>query len=94
MPKVSVIMGIYNLTDKDILNKSINSILNQTFTDFEFIICDDGSENNALEIVKEICKDDKRVKFLQNDKNMGLAFVLNKCLSYSQRRIYCKNGCR
>lgn len=80
MPKVSVIMGVYNITDRPVLEKSINSILNQTFTDFEFIICDDGSNDNTLDIVKDICRDDKRVIFLKNEKNMGLAYVLNKCL--------------
>lgn len=80
MPKVSVIMGVYNLTNRDVLEKSIFSILNQTFTDFEFIICDDGSTDNTLEIVKDICKNDNRVIFLKNETNKGLAYVLNKCL--------------
>ena len=84
MPKVSVIMGVYKITNKDILTKSINSILNQTFKDFEFIICDDGSKDETLDIVKEICNNDKRVIFLKNEKNMGLAYVLNKCLKYCQ----------
>ena len=83
MPKISVIMGVYNITDKNVLSKSINSILNQTFTDFEFIICDDGSNDNTLEVVKEVCNNDKRVIFLKNEKNMGLAYVLNKCLKHS-----------
>ena len=84
MPKVSVIMGVYNITDKSVLEKSINSILNQTFKDFEFIICDDGSKDNTLELVKRICNNDERVIFLKNEKNMGLAYVLNKCLKYSK----------
>lgn len=84
MPKVSVIMGVYNATDKLILEKAINSILNQTFKDFEFIICDDGSSNNSSELVKEICKDDERVVLLQNKENKGLAYVLNKCLEHSK----------
>ena len=69
MPKVSVIMGVYNLTDRDILEKAIFSILNQSFIDFEFIICDDGSTDNTLEIVKDICKNDNRVVFLNNVTN-------------------------
>lgn len=80
MPRVSVIMGIYNLPNKEILNKSISSILNQTYTDFEFIICDDGSTDKTFDIVKEICQNDKRMVFLRNEKNMGLAYSLNKCL--------------
>lgn len=84
MPKVSVIMGVYNLTDRLILEKSIFSILNQTFTDFEFIICDDGSDDNTFEIVKDICKNDDRVVLLQNESNKGLAYVLNKCLEHAK----------
>ena len=53
MPKVSVIMGTYNCRNFELLNKSVESILNQTFTDFEFIICDDGSTNETLEFLNE-----------------------------------------
>lgn len=78
--KVSVIMGIYNCRSKEILAKSINSILNQTYRDFELIICDDGSSNECFEWAREICKDDNRVIFVKNDENMGLSHALNKCL--------------
>ena len=43
--KVSVIMGIYNIPSEEILKKSIESILNQTYKNIEFIIIDDGSNN-------------------------------------------------
>lgn len=78
-PKVSVIMGVYKINDENILRKSIDSILNQTFSDFEFIICDDGSDDNTFELVKKICKEDSRVILIKNDKNKGLANVLNRC---------------
>ena len=81
MPKISVIMGIYNTKSKDYLEKSLNSILKQTYTDFELIICDDGSTNECIRWVKEICSDDKRVKLLKNEVNRGLAYTLNYCLS-------------
>lgn len=79
MPKISVIMGIYN-SKKEYLKQSIDSILNQTYKDFEFIICNDGSTNDCMKWAKEICKDDKRVRFIENKKNMGLAYTLNHCL--------------
>ena len=66
MPRVSVIMGVYNINDKEVLQKAIMSILGQTFSDFEFIICDDGSTNNVLEMVKDIAGNDKRIKIIQN----------------------------
>ena len=80
MPRVSVIMGVYNINDKEVLQKAIMSILGQTFSDFEFIICDDGSTNNVLEMVKDIAGNDKRIKIIQNEENKGLAYTLNKCL--------------
>ena len=48
MPKVSVIMGIYNCADT--LSEAIESIINQTFKDWEVIMCDDGSLDRTLEI--------------------------------------------
>ena len=84
MPKISVIMGIYNVNDENILKKAILSILEQTFKDFEFIICDDGSTNNSLEIVKKLTQNDKRVKIIRNKENKGLAYTLNKCLEIAK----------
>lgn len=84
MPTISVIMGIYNTKSREYLEKSIKSILNQTYSDFEFIICDDGSTNDCLKWAKEICGNDKRVVFLENDSNKGLSFTLNKCLEISK----------
>ena len=84
MPKISVIMGIYNTKSKEYLRKSINSILNQTYTDFELIICDDGSTNNCFNWAKEICGNDERVIFIKNDCNRGLAYTLNQCLKYAK----------
>ncbi len=83
MKKISVIMGIYNTKNKSYLEKSLNSILNQTYKNFELIICDDGSSNGCLNWAKEICFGDSRVIFLQNPKNMGLAYTLNHCLEFS-----------
>ena len=50
-PKVSVLMAVYN--GEKFLHSSIDSILNQTFTDFEFIIINDGSTDRSLEIINE-----------------------------------------
>lgn len=84
MPTISVIMGIYNTKCREYLEESLNSILNQTYSDFELIICDDGSTNDCIQWAKDICKKDKRVVFLKNEKNMGLAYTLNRCLSESR----------
>ncbi len=89
MPKVSVIMGVYNVGDKKILQEAIKSVLDQSFTDFEFIICDDGSKDYTLDMIYELVKNDNRCIILKNDVNMGLANTLTQMYCYFQRRIYC-----
>lgn len=78
MPKISVIMGVYNGAGK--LGTAVESIVNQTFTDFEFILCDDGSSDNSVEILEGYAAKDKRIKVLQNPSNLSLAPTLNNCL--------------
>lgn len=84
MPKVSVIMGVYNVRNKNYLEKSINSILNQTYKNFEFIICDDGSTNETYKLINELIKNDDRCLLIQNKRNMGLAQTLNNCISIAK----------
>lgn len=76
MPKISVIMPAYN-TEKYI-GEAIESILNQTFSDFEFIIIDDRSSDGTVDVVKSY--NDNRIRFHQNEKNMGVAATLNRGL--------------
>ena len=83
MPKVSVIMGVYNCKNFDLLHKSINSIINQSFLDFEFIICDDGSDNDTLNYLNTIKSSDKRIKVISYPKNIGLSNALNVCINAS-----------
>jgi len=81
-PVVSIIMGIYNC--EKTLEESIESIINQTFTDWEFILCDDGSSDNTLKIAKVYENKDNRIKVIKNDTNRGLTYSLNKCLNFSK----------
>ncbi len=81
---VSVIMGIYNIPTKDILSKSINSILNQSYKNIEFIIIDDCSTNNTYDWANEITKNDNRVILMKNERNLGLAKTLNICLKVAR----------
>ncbi len=79
-PKVSVLTPIYN-TNPVHLREMIESILNQTFTDFEFLILNDSPDNRDIEkIVLEYAKRDKRVKYAKNEKNMGITPSRNKLL--------------
>lgn len=79
MPKVSVLMGVYNCANT--VEKSIDSIVAQSFTDWEFIICDDGSKDNTVAVVQAYAERESRIKFIQNDGNHGLTYTLNHCLS-------------
>lgn len=80
--KVSVIMGLYNC--EVTLCESLDSILNQTYINWEVIMCDDGSLDNTYNLAAQYVElfPDKFV-LLKNKKNMGLNFTLNKCLSYA-----------
>lgn len=60
---------------------AIDSILNQTFTDFEFIIINDGSTDNTAEVIKEYIKRDKRIKFINNKKTRGIVAASNDGLN-------------
>lgn len=80
MPKISVIMGVYNCKDFAMLRKSVDSILQQTEGDFEFLICNDGSTNQTLEKLQEISKLDERIRILSYPNNCGLHHALNACL--------------
>lgn len=71
--KVSVIMPVYN--GEKFLEESILSILNQTFKDFEFLLIDDGSVDQSMEIIRKF--NDNRIRIIQNKTNQGLALVRN-----------------
>ena len=59
-----------------IYTESINSILSQTYSNFEFVILDDGSTDNSLKIIKAYAKEDKRIKILVNkQKNIPNLFL-------------------
>lgn len=83
MPRVSIIMATYNC--KDTLKKSIDSILLQTYTDWEFIICDDCSSDGSYGVLLEY-KNRYSDKFivLRNEVNSKLAFSLNRCLEIAK----------
>lgn len=83
---VSVLMGIYNCADT--LAESIESVLNQTHTNIEFIMCDDGSTDNTYEIALEYAKKDSRIVLLKNEKNLTLGPTLNRCLEHATGK-YC-----
>lgn len=82
--QISVIMGVYNFYHPKLLSQAIYSVLEQTFQDFEFIICDDGSTDGTWELLNKIAHSDERIVLLRNLENKGLAFSLNRCLGYAK----------
>lgn len=86
MPEVSVIMSVYNLSDKKILEQSIGSILQQTFEDLELIICDDGSTDDTVKILRQIARKDSRIRLIENKENRKAGYARNTCIKYASGR--------
>lgn len=80
MPKISVIMSFYN--DEKYISQAVVSILQQTFSDFEFIIVNDGSKDSSEKIVKNF--GDSRIKIIKNRENLGLTKSLNIALNQAR----------
>lgn len=81
-PKISVIMSVFN--EEKYLEGSIQSILNQTFTDFEFIITNDASTDSSYRILRKYAELDNRIIIIDNQKNLGLTKSLNKMIDMSK----------
>lgn len=80
-PKISVIMGIlYRDRHLDKLKRSVYSIINQTFGDFELLICDNGSTSKAQDFLTELSDIDKRIRLIRSEERAILAAKLNACL--------------
>ena len=73
--------------NESFVSKSIDSILNQTYKNFEFLIVDDFSDDNTYKIIKEYEKKDKRIKVFKNDENLGLTKSLNNLITVAKGKI-------
>ena len=82
MPKVSVLTPIYN-TNPQHLRECIESILNQTFTDFEFLILNDSPDNTELDKIVQSYTD-KRIRYIKNETNIGISASRNKLLKMAR----------
>lgn len=81
-PVLSIVMSVYNA--QRFLKEAIESILDQSFEDLEFIIVNDASKDNTLRII-ESC-DDRRIRIMNNSKNLGLTRSLNKAIKVAKGR--------
>jgi glycosyltransferase involved in cell wall biosynthesis len=81
LPLISVILSVYNC--EQYVEESINSILNQSFNDFELIIIDDASRDKSSQICQSLASKDPRIIFIQNKRNLGGCETLNVGLKYA-----------
>jgi glycosyltransferase involved in cell wall biosynthesis len=88
-PKVSVVMPVYN--GELYLREAIDSILNQTFSDFEFIAIDDGSTDRSVEIIRSYT--DPRLRLVANPVNQGLRFVANQVNNLAKAEYIARMDC-
>lgn len=88
IPTVSFIMGVYCCKDADALQACVESVIRQTFTDWEFLIVDDGSPDcgATYRAIQNAAALDDRVTALRYTENMGLSFALNFCLARARGR--------
>jgi glycosyltransferase involved in cell wall biosynthesis len=87
-PTISVIMPVYN--GERYLGAAIESILNQSFKDFEFIIIDDGSIDDTIQILEKYQRVDDRIIIYRQPKNFGIVEALNKGLQMSQGKYFAR----
>lgn len=88
-PMVSVVMPVYN--GSKYLKEAIDSILNQTFTDFELIIVNDGSTDDSEDII--LSYNDHRICYLKNERNSGICITLNKGLDNARGKYIARMDC-
>lgn len=77
--KISVLMSVYNPQNQHYFFQAVQSIINQTFQEWEMILYDDGSDERYVSGIREIAAMDHRIRYMRGEKNMGLAQALNVC---------------
>lgn len=88
-PMVTVLMSVYN--GERFLREAIDSILDQTFTNFEFLIVNDGSTDKSVEIIESY--KDTRIRLINNEKNLKLIASLNKGISLARGKYIARMDC-
>lgn len=86
---VSVMMAAYNA--EEYISESIESVLNQTYKNFELIIINDGSSDSTLEIAKKYAAQDSRIVVHSNEKNSGFYYTLNKAIEMARGKYLAVN---
>ncbi len=86
IPKISIGFPIYN--EEEFAKRRLDSILSQTFTDFELIIVDNASTDSTPEICQEYAKKDKRIKYFRTEKNMGIPWAYEEVIVKSKGKYF------
>lgn len=84
MPFVSIITPCYN--SSEYISNTINSVVSQTYQDWELIIIDDCSQDNSVEIISQWCEKDNRIHLIQLNENSGAAVARNKGIEFASGR--------
>ena len=82
MPAITVVMPVYNT--EDYVAKAIQSILDQTFGDFEFLIIDNGSTDGSGQIIDRFAAQDPRIRVIRNEKNVFISEARNSALAQAR----------
>jgi glycosyltransferase EpsE len=78
-------MGVYNCAST--LIESLDSIARQSYTDWEMVLCDDGSTDDTLHVARQWARRDPRTRVLVNDRNLGLARTLDRCIGEARGEL-------
>jgi glycosyltransferase involved in cell wall biosynthesis len=85
-PRVSIGVPVYN--GQRFIRATLDSILAQTYTDFEVVICDNASTDSTEQICREYVARDPRVRYVRNDRNIGPAPNYNKCFEHARGELF------
>jgi glycosyltransferase involved in cell wall biosynthesis len=88
-PKITVLMPVYN--GAPYLNEAMESILQQSFTDFEFLIINDGSTDASVRIINSYT--DHRIRLIENPRNIGLVYTLNRGIDLAKGEFLARMDC-
>lgn len=84
--EISIITGVYNPKNPGPLFGAVQSMLRQSYEDWEWILCDDGSNEECADHIRRAAALDGRILVIRNNQNHGLAHALNECLRYAGGR--------
>ena len=82
MSKVPIIMGVYNGFKR--MDRSIKSMMNQTFTNWKFVICDESSADGLYKKLLSYAREESRIVVIKNPQHAGLEKTLNNCLNVAK----------